>query len=137
MIRNNSWCKKIIGVYRNFDGKLLHSYFITTAWNAKGTNTYWWGTSCSILRVNQDSQCYQRTLEMSLLPYLDQIVDGDAVFQQDNCPIHTSASTRRWLLDHQLHVTDWPSKSPDLNPIENAWGYLVHHVYKDGKQYYY
>jgi len=21
-------------------------------------------------------------------------------------------------------------------PIENAWGYLVHHVYKDGKQYY-
>ena len=24
----------------------------------------------------------------------------------------------------------------DLNPIENAWGYLVHHVYKDGKQYY-
>jgi hypothetical protein len=30
----------------------------------------------------------------------------DAFFQQDNCPIHTSASTRRWLLDHQLHVTD-------------------------------
>jgi hypothetical protein len=51
-------------------------------------------------------------------------------------PRHTSASTRRWLLDHQLHVTDWPAKSPDLNPIENAWGYLVHHVYKDGKQYY-
>ena len=46
------------------------------------------------------------------------------------------ASTRRSLFDHQLHVTDWPAKSPDLNPIENAWGYLVHHVYKDGKQYY-
>ena len=53
-----------------------------------------------------------------------------------NCPIHTSASTRRWIFDHQLNVTDWPAKSPDLNPIENAWGYLVHHVYKDGKQYY-
>ena len=85
------------------------------------------------MRVNQDSQYYQRTLEMSLLPYLDEIVDKDAVFQQDNCPMHTSASTRRWLLDHQLHVTDWPAKSPDLN----AWGYLIHHVYKDGKQYYF
>ena len=40
------------------------------------------------------------------------------------------------LLDHQLHITDWPAISPDMNPIENAWGYLVHHVYKDGKQYY-
>jgi len=24
----------------------------------------------------------------------------------------------------------------DLNPIKNAWSYLIHHVYKDGKQYY-
>ena len=59
-------------------------------------------TPIAFLDGNQDSQCYQRTLERSLLPYLDQIVDGDAVFQQDNCPIHTSASTRRWLLDHKL-----------------------------------
>lgn len=110
---------------------------------AGGGSVMTWGgigyigrTPIAFLDGNQDSQCYQRTLERSLLPYLDQIVDGDAVFQQDNCPIHTSASTRRWLLDHQLHVTDWPAKSPDLNPIENAWGYLVHHVYKDGKQYY-
>ena len=47
-------------------------------------------TPIAFLDGNQDSQCYQRTLERSLLPYLDQIVDGDAVFQQDNCPIHTS-----------------------------------------------
>ena len=93
-------------------------------------------TPIAFLEGKQDSQCYQRTLERFLLPYLHQIVDGDAVFQQDNCPIHTSASTRRWLFDHQLNVTGWPAKSPDLNPIENAWGYLVHHVYQDGKQYY-
>ena len=29
----------------------------------------------------------------------------------------------------------WPPYSPDLNPIENLWGYLSRKVYEDGKQY--
>jgi len=93
-------------------------------------------TPTAFLEGNQDSQCYQRTLESYLLPFMNEIVDENPVLQHDNCPIHTSASTRQWLPDHDLNVPDWPAKSPDLNPIENAWGYLAHHVYKDGKQYY-
>ena len=53
---------------------------------AGGGSVMTWGgigyigrTPIAFLEGNQDSQCYQRTLERSLLPYLDQIVDGDAL----------------------------------------------------------
>ena len=31
---------------------------------------------------------------------------------------------------------DWPSLSPDLNPMENVWGYLARKVYENGRQYF-
>jgi len=32
-------------------------------------------------------------------------------------------------------VLPWPPLSPDLNPIENLWGYLSQKVYEGGKSY--
>jgi len=42
-------------------------------------------TPIAFLEGNQDSQCYQRTLERSLLPYLDQIVDVDVACMVTSC----------------------------------------------------
>ena len=49
------------------------------------------------------------------------------ILQQDNAPPHTAKSTREYIAEQQVFdvVPDWPPRSPDLNVIENLWGYLA------------
>uniref|UniRef100_A0A8K9Y386 Tc1-like transposase DDE domain-containing protein n=1 Tax=Oncorhynchus mykiss TaxID=8022 RepID=A0A8K9Y386_ONCMY len=40
-------------------------------------------------------------------------------FQMDIDPKHTSKVVAKWLKDNEVKVLEWPSQSPDFNPIEN------------------
>ncbi|XDV12822.1 hypothetical protein PO909_001392 [Leuciscus waleckii] len=67
-----------------------------------------------------DGAMYRKILANNLLPSVRALKMGRGwVLEHDNDPKHTARATKEWLRKKHLKVLEWPSQSPDLNPIEN------------------
>jgi len=59
-----------------------------------------------------------------------------SVFQHDNARVHQAGHVRDYLdykvdtFDGKLQIMEWPSQSPDLNPIESVWAYIKKQLQK-------
>ncbi|GBM84936.1 Transposable element Tc3 transposase [Araneus ventricosus] len=92
-------------------------------------------TPIVFVQGRMNSESYVDILADNLLPETLLITSGDYLLQQDNASVHVSRTSKSWFDANFVKLLDWPTRTPDLNPMENLWGILAHEVYKNGIQY--
>lgn len=60
----------------------------------------------------------------TFLPQMKEQIENP-IFVQDNASIHMVEEVQNVIIDHNVETLNWPARSPDLNPIENLWGWMV------------
>lgn len=64
-----------------------------------------------------------------VVPYAPFIGDN-FILMQDNARPHTVRDVSLVLNAVGIHVMDWPSRSPDMNPIEHVWDMLDRKIHQ-------
>ena len=79
----------------------------------------------SVIDGKMNTQKYTQILQENLMSSIESFeLPFDYIFQQDNDPKNTAKSTKKWLSENNVNVLQWPSESPNLNPIGNFWWFL-------------
>lgn len=97
-----------------------------------GTSKYTWKDPAAPGKKHRGVTAaeYQHVLQSSLLPAAKALFGrGKWQLLHDKASPHNAKTTQAYLAAANISlVQEWPSNSPDLNPIENCWSYVQHQV---------